>query len=132
MSYIPESILKEAEEIAKKKVIRALKRIGEECVDEAVESGNYTDRTGNLRSSIGFVVASDGEVVEEGGFYSLGGPEGPSVGRAKAYTLASHSSGICLILVAGMHYAEYVADKGFNVLDSAENLAERLLSQLAK
>ena len=127
---IPERYLEEAREMAKSQAIRALKAVGEECVDEAVQSGNYTDQTCNLRSSIGFVVADDGRVVEEGGFWNLGGSEGPTIGRAKAYEKASDSSGLALIIVAGMDYAEYVADKGFNVLDSAELLASQLISQL--
>ena len=132
MSLLPEAFVQRVAETAKKRAVRALKNIGEECVSEAVERGNYTDRTGNLRSSIGFVVADDGTVVEEGGFYNLGGSEGPSIGRERAYALAADSTDLSLILVAGMDYARYVADKGFNVLDSAEILARQLVSQLNK
>lgn len=128
---IPKSFEERALEIAYKKAVRALKAVGEECVDEAVTNGNYTDRTGNLRSSIGYVVSLDGEVVEEGGFRNLGGAEGPGIGRAKAYDLALGTQGLALILVAGMEYAQYVADKGFNVLDSASILARQLLSRLS-
>lgn len=128
---LSDRLLQRAVEIAKKKAVKVLKAIGEESVAEAVSSGNYTDRTGNLRSSIGYVVAEDGNVVEEGGFWNLGGAEGPDVGRAKAIDLASGTSGLALILVAGMDYAQYVADKGFNVLDSATTLARQLVSQLS-
>ena len=127
---VPQSFLDRALALAKRRAIRALKSVGEESVAEAVSSGNYTDRTGNLRSSIGYVVADEGEVVEEGGFRNLGGAEGPGVGREKAYRLALESTGLCLILVAGMDYAQYVADKGYNVLDSAMILARQLVSQL--
>ena len=127
---LPESVIEEAQDVAKGQVFRILKEIGEACVNEAVNSGNYTDQTGNLRSSIGFVVSDEGRVVEDGGFWELGGIEGPSVGREKAYALAAQSSGIALIIVAGMDYAEYVADKGYDVLASAELLMEQLISQL--
>lgn len=130
-SAIKELLKQKAEERAKQKLVRYLKSVGEQCVAEAITSGNYTDRTGNLRSSIGFVVTEDGAVVEEGGFYQLGGPEGPDVGRAKALTIADGSAGITLIVVAGMEYAQYVADKGFNVLDSAEILARQLLTEIS-
>lgn len=127
---ILERLKQKAEEQTKRRLVRYLKSVGEECVAEAVSSGNYTDRTGNLRSSIGFVVAEDGAVVEEGGFYSLGGPEGPDAGRAKALNLVQGTGGIVLVVVAGMEYAQYVADKGFNVLDSAEILARQLLTEI--
>ena len=128
---IPQAVLDEAKEVLEKRLIRTLKDVGEECVAEAIESGNYNDRTGNLRSSIGYVVAKDGSVVEEGGFYNIGFGEGASVGRGKAEEAALGTSGITLILIAGMDYAQYVADKGYNVIDSAELLAKQLISQLS-
>jgi hypothetical protein len=121
-----------AMEIARRRVIQSFSRIGDECVSEAVESGNYTDRTCNLRSSIGYMVADEGEIVAEGGFWNLGGDEGPAAGREKASELAGRSRGLSLVLVAGMPYAQYVADKGFNVIDSAEILARQLVSQLSR
>ena len=120
-----------AEELAKRRLIRLLADVGSECVAEAISGGNYADRTGNLRSSIGFVVADDGKVVQEGGFINLGGADGPDIGRAKALEMAEGTTGVVLIVVAGMQYAQYVADKGYNVLDSAEILARNLLDELA-
>lgn len=130
LQSVMESVKAKAEEQAKRRLVRFLKAVGEECVSEAISSGNYTDRTGNLRSSIGYVVADDGNVVEEGGFYSLGGDEGPEAGRAKALEQAQGTSGVSLVIVAGMKYAQYVADKGYNVLDSAELLARQLLTEI--
>ena len=127
---IMEHLKAEGEAQAKRRLVRYLKAVGEECVAEAIDGGNYTDQTGNLRSSIGFVVADNGNVIEEGGFRSLGGSEGPNIGRAKALTEAEGTTGIALIVVAGMSYARYVADKGYNVLDSTEILARQLLSQI--
>ena len=42
--------------------------IGEACVKMARESGDYNDITGNLRSSIGYVILVDGEVKGGGDF----------------------------------------------------------------
>ncbi len=58
-----------------------------------------------------------------------------SEGKAKAESLlerlaSEQSSGICLIVVAGMNYAVYVESRGKNVLSSAELLAERMVPQL--
>ena len=40
------------------------------------------------------------------------------------------SKGYALIVVAGMHYAQYVESLNYDVLDSAERLAERILPSL--
>ena len=112
--------------------VKQLAEVGELCVAEARSSGNYTDRTGNLRSSIGFVVALDGKVVASSSFDSVsGGKVSPLEGRSLAESVASQTSALTLIIVAGMEYAQYVADKGFNVLDSAQILAGVLLNQLS-
>lgn len=128
---IPQSIIDKATEIAENRLIVYFSNVGNEAVDEAVSSGDYTDRSGNLRSSIGFVVSRHGKVANDGGFWHIkNGSEGQNIGRAKAVRIASETEGIALILVAGMDYAQVVADKGYNVLDSAERLAHKLVSQL--
>ncbi len=56
-----------------------------------------------------------------------------SDGRKFILELAQrYSVGIVLIIVAGMNYARYVSAKGYNVLDSAESLAERLIPQIMR
>jgi len=93
---------------------------------------NYIDWTANLRSSIGYVVADDGEIVQAGGFEPIaGGEQGASNGRRFAEDLArTYSGGYVLILVAGMRYAAYVQSKGYDVLSSATIQAEELVPQL--
>jgi len=135
-------------------IIEALKILGEMCVTEARENGNYQDQTSNLRSSIGYVIVVNGHVIQED-FSKAGsgkmkvsyssistrkrhtttvkweGQDGISVAKSYAYALASkYATGYVLIVVAGMHYAVYVEAKGLNVLDSAESLAKRVLPQL--
>lgn len=48
--------------------IDRLKRLGEDCLIEARRNGNYMDRTGNLRSSVGYCVFVDGVAVHNSGF----------------------------------------------------------------
>lgn len=116
----------------RQRVIRMLMYIGEQCVNDARLKGSYKDHTRNLRGSTGYVVVDNGKIV------SLSAPNnGSSEGSSKATAflneLASgYSSGIVLIVVAGMHYAQYVQDRGYNVLDSAEILAEKLIGDLQK
>lgn len=107
-------------------LVRNLIYLGEKCVNEARDNrtNSYTDRTGNLRSSIGYVVLYNGVPVSE---MSVQGdkPAGRSAGESslsKAIAEAP-STGYVLVVVAGMHYAHYVAARGYNVIDSAEALA---------
>lgn len=112
--------------------INKLTYVGEQAVKEARENGKYKDRTGNLRSSIGYCVLDNGKVVRESSFEALKpGAAGSQEGRQFLSRLISeHSEGLVLILVAGMEYAAYVEAKNLNVLDSAEQLAERILPKL--
>lgn len=95
---------------------------------------HYIDWTANLRNSIGYVIVRDGSVVTQGGFKSAkGGDEGAAEGKAYAEQLAAKfPHGIALIVVAGMNYAAYVSAKGYDVLDSAELLAEKLVPQMMR
>ena len=109
-----------------------LSYVGERVLNEARSSGSYKDQTGNLRSSVGYVIVVDGKVVKSSSFETVkGGGQGSSEGKAYVQTLVSKfPQGIALIVVAGMNYASYVSAKGYNVLDTAEVLAQRLVPQM--
>lgn len=126
-AYIDQSIDKALEFI-----VNTFLYVGESCIREARDNGSYMDQTGNLRSSIGYVVVVDGQIVRKNVVDLVkNGTEGTKEAEAFLERLASeHSSGICLIVVAGMNYASYVEGRGYNVLTSAELLAERLVPQL--
>lgn len=111
---------------------RTLNYIGEQCVNAAKASNGYKDRTGNLRSSTGYILVCDGRVVRQSKFDPVsGGAEGGKSGEEYAKKLAmNYPNGYALIVVAGMNYAAYVSAKGRDVLDSAELLAERLVPQM--
>lgn len=113
---------------------RTLNYIGEQCVNAARDSDGYKDRTGNLRSSTGYILVRDGRVVRQSKFDPVsGGSEGGKSGEEYARKLAmDYPDGFALIVVAGMNYAAYVSAKGRDVLDSAELLAERLVPQMLK
>ena len=124
------------EKIAKyeEKIVRILRFVGEKCINEAREYGSYQDRTGNLRSSIGYVVLKDGKSIEKGGFQlTKSGGNGQKEGEAFINKVISqYSKGFVLIVVAGMRYASYVEARNYNVLTSAELLAEREVPKLLK
>lgn len=133
-------------------VVRKFCQIGEQCVNHArslpspnpasfpdfphipPHQPNYIDWTANLRSSIGYVVSIDGKVVFGGGFLSSGkGEDGARSGREYATAVAKlHSRGIALIVVAGMKYASYVTNKGYDVIESAELLANKIAPTLLR
>lgn len=114
--------------------IYALQVVGEKVVNEARLHHSYTDQTGNLTSSIGYVIVRDGVIVNSSRFEVFRqGEEGAKQGRAFAEQLAGmYFKGLVLIVVAGKEYAKYVSARGYNVLDSAELLAKQLLAQIIK
>lgn len=111
-----------------KSLIQTLSYIGERCVNEARNNGDYIDRSGNLRSSIGYVVILNGKIMHDD-FKEAPRGNDRKKGISKAKEFASELSsrfnkGAVLIVVAGMNYATYVETRR-NVLASAELLAER-------
>ena len=111
-----------------------LQYIGERCLNAARDTNSYKDQTGNLRSSLGYVVASDGKIVYQSTFEVVKeGGDGKKSGIQFAKEIVRQfPEGIVLIVVAGMNYAQYVSAKGYDVIDSAELLAERLVPQILK
>jgi hypothetical protein len=113
-------------------LINTLAYVGEACVRTARIGGSYKDQTGNLRSSVGYVIVKDGRVIRTSSFETekqggSGSAEGRKFAEAKA---REFPKGITLIVVAGMNYAAYVSATGRDVLDSAELRAGQLVSQL--
>lgn len=132
------AVAREQIERIHKAVLYNLAYIGETAVKTARENGSYTDRTGNLRSSTGYVLIYNGQILQQGGFAAVKqGANGSNTGEQFAKSLVKqYPLGYALVVVAGMEYAGYVSAKGYDVLDSAELIAEqlanRLLAKLAK
>lgn len=127
------------------KAVSWLCRLGELVVKYAKENGNYTDRTANLRNSIGYIVVQSGRVVAE----SFTGGASPTVvggdpktamekGRTYARQAASeyNAEKTYLVWVAGMEYAAYVEAKNFDVLqgsgDWVESQAQRQIESFKR
>lgn len=119
-------------EAIKKAIVYNLCAVGEQVLNAARLTNSYKDQTGNLRSSIGYVVAVDGEIVQMSSFDTVKeGREGSRGGKEYAMQLVrDFPHGIVLIVVAGMNYASYVSAKGYDVLDSSELLADKLIPQM--
>lgn len=115
-------------------LLRNLAYIGEMCVNRARQSQGYKDQTGNLRSSVGYVISVDGRIVRASDFSVVKtGRKGAKDGETFARRVArQYPRGVCLIVVAGMNYAAYVSAKGRDVLDSSELLAESLTRSILR
>lgn len=122
----------------RKALIKRIKYISEEAVTEARTNRKYLDQTGNLTSSIGYVVAVNGKPVHVDEFKVVKqGEEGAEKGRAFATNLAStYPHDITTVVVAGMNYAEYVEERGLGGMTAGELLAkvkvESLISKFQK
>lgn len=105
-------------ELADNYVYQAFAYLGEQCVNKVRDRSaeeSWIDQTGNLRSSIGYIITRNGKVVAKSGFKPTNAPEGKGgegqqKGENYANTIASQysSSPLAMIIVAGMEYAIYV------------------------
>ena len=103
-SAIHDAILKEMDRV-NRLTLRALSYLGEKCVIEARDRSpeeSWIDRTGNLRSSIGYVIASEGKIIKYSDFTVVkNGSEGPETGKTLAEEIArKYRSGYALVVVA--------------------------------
>jgi len=112
------------------RIIWALAQAGEQFVNDARSTQTYQDQTGNLRSSIGYIIARDGVIIQEN-------IEGKPEGRAHAKEIAEevlkeNTRGFVLIGVAGMEYAAAVESKGYDVITGSIPAAKALLKAKIK
>jgi hypothetical protein len=117
-------------------VLSRLTFIGETFVNSAREKGAYSDQTGNLRSSIGFIVLKNGKVINENFQLAEKGTDktkGLNSGKAYIKKLKEKfKKGYVLICVAGMDYAAAVESKGKDVITGSSIEAEQELDKLFK
>ena len=145
LSEVHDMLMRETERV-ERLTIRALSKLGEQCVtkirDRAGDKSWY-DQTGNLRSSVGYVIAHNKNIIQYSTFNQVKqGSEGVKTGKDLAKELAiRYSNNYVLIVVAGMNYAEFVeAMDNKDVLASTELWAreqvplmlEKLKRQIAK
>lgn len=117
-------------------IILQLCRLGEMCVNHAREIDpeiGFHDQTGNLRSSIGYVVYQNGREVDIKFDRTVQGDKGMIKGMILAREVAGkYPRGFVLVVVAGMEYAVHVESCNRDVLSSAEHLAEEKLPGMLK
>lgn len=122
---------------AEEKIYLLLQRAGEEFVKIARKKGAYKDQTGNLRSSIGYVIARDGEVLTENfELAEKGSEKSPGMREAKRLTsdlIGLHTNGWVLVGVAAMPYAAAVeAIHNLDVVSVAAEETEEWIRKQSK
>lgn len=124
------------QEKAESKLFVLLSAAGEKFVEIARKKGSYKDQTGNLRSSIGYIIAKDGDIVSQNFAVSEKGTEkakGLSKGKQIAEEVSlSFTGGYVLVGVAGMNYAAAVEARGLDVVTSANIQCEEYLREALK
>jgi len=119
-----------------KAMVFNMQYLGEQCVNVARSvpaQFGFHDQTGNLRSSIGYIVFNDGRPVHQNFKTVLKGSKGVTEGKKIAAEIGSGYPGkIVLVVVAGMNYAVEVESRGRDVLTSAEIFAQQRLPDLIK
>ncbi|MEO6134370.1 MAG: hypothetical protein ABIP35_04410 [Ginsengibacter sp.] len=120
-------------------IIERLSFVGEKFLVNARNNGNYTDQTGNLRSSIGYAIIKDGEFVvtkyntstkqKKSKKKNLAAPQERNVTNSLLASIAEKfPKGFVLVGLAGMEYAAYVESKNKDVITSSAITAENDLS----
>ena len=97
------------------------RRTGDQFIADARSIRTYQDQTGNLRSSIGYALFKDGQMLEQ---TFPGGDVTGSGGTLAKWVANSYKRGYLLVVVAGMFYAQYVEAKSYDVLTGSSYAAE--------
>ncbi len=117
------------------RLLTIVQRAGEQFVADARSTDTYKDQTGNLRSSIGYVILKDGKriteayddtvkpVLKQDGTLAKDQP----INSAKTiidFIAEKYPTGYVLVGIAGMQYAAAVESRGFDVITSSAIKAE--------
>lgn len=124
--------------IVKEELLNTFAYLGEECIKKVRDRGfdeSWIDRTGNLRSSIGYGVYEYGKKSIESTFAIVRqGTSGPQAGKQLLDELSKkYADAYALIVVAGMDYADEVeALENKDVLASTELYARSVINDRMK
>lgn len=109
-------------ERSKKVVVRRVAYIAEDAINEQrrPDVGNWTDRTKNLRGSLGYKINQDGAQKVNGLNPEASQEARDASAGVIAKTMQKYREGIVIVACAGMPYARYVSRRGYNVFDTAK------------
>jgi len=108
----------------------ALHYLGQELTNHSRHTGNFTDRTGNLRNSIGYAVASEGKV--ENVLDDRGHPVAQKKADEFAESIDSEKGRKKLVHYAGMEYGVFVEARGYDVITQSVVVVPRKMREAFK
>lgn len=133
-----DAFLKNASQIIFDNIKTALAKLGEECVTKVRDRSakeSWIDRTGNLRSSVGYAIYDHGREFVKSAFAVVKeGSKGKSVGEQMINSLANQYADVyAFVVVAAMNYADYVESlENKDVLASTELWARSVVETRIK
>lgn len=123
------------------RIINLLEYAGEKAIAYAKTLDTYKDQTGNLRSSIGYVIYKNGQLALRSAFEQVPAKNnknnvelnGGEVGLALAQKVAQQETApFVLVVVAGMNYAAAVERRGYDVIEGASIEASEVAKRLVQ
>ena len=117
---------------AQNDIVARLKRVAKAQVKMAKEVNpplGYYDNTGDLSSSKGAMVFVDGKEVYNYFTLTDQGSNGIEEGKKLARQVGSETTGIALVIVAGMYYARYVEGKNKDVITGTSHYLVDMLRE---
>lgn len=115
--------------------LEVLQYAGESFVRAARENRQFKDQTGNLQSSIGYVIAKDRKIILQS-FQGLGNSKtkkGEEAGlRLAKAVLINVPTGWALIGVAGMEYGIYVEAMGKDVITGSIPETRKIIREVTR
>lgn len=131
-----ERMIREKADRIDKAILSRLQYIGEKFVNNARKNHTYLDQTGNLTSSIAYIILKDGSRKKDNYKKSekgSGGERGLTAAKAMIEELkVKFPKGYVLICVAGMDYAASVESKGKDVITASSIAAKKDLENAVK
>lgn len=105
-------------------ILSRLQFVGESFIVDARNTNTYMDQTGNLRSSIGYLISYNGNILSQNFEATDRGKESGEKGVQEAQRLAKdiaddYPEGFVLVCVAGMDYAATVESRGYDVITNS-------------
>lgn len=108
----------------------ALHYLGQELTNFSRNTGTYHDQTANLRNSIGYAVASNGEI--ENVLDDRGHPIAQKKADEFAESINSEKGRKKLVHYAGMEYGVFVEAKGYDVITQSVGVVPRKMREAFK
>ena len=108
----------------------ALHYLGQELTNFSRNTETYHDQTGNLRNSIGYAVASNGEI--ENVLDDRGHPIAQKKADECAESIESEKGRKKLVHYAGMEYGVFVEAKGYDVITQSVGVVPRKMREAFK